>query len=76
VCLPFFVQSPLRIAPLAVGQPFGQALDPMPPEPLSHGCAGAEGTYDQGYVVVAQSQSVVTHGAYGTIVPKGGQQGS
>ena len=73
--LPLFVKSPLGIAALAIGQSFGQALDPMPPQAPGHGCAGAEGAYDQGYVIVTESQSVVAHGAYGTIVPIARQQG-
>jgi hypothetical protein len=64
------VESPFRVPRDCFGQPGRQAIDPVAAHAPCHRCSGPQSAHDQGYVFVAESESVVTHAAYGTIVPQ------
>lgn len=66
--LPVLFDPPLGIASFAIGQSLGQAFYAMTTFAPGHRCAGPECTNNQSYVVVRQSESVVCHEPYGTIV--------
>ncbi len=68
-----FAIRELGIAALALCEPCRQAFDPVPSHPCSHGCARPQRGADQSEVIGGQSDSVVAHGAYGTIAPRGRQ---
>lgn len=56
------VQAPPGIAAPALGQPSRKPIDSVSSHAPGHRCAGPEGRNDQGYVIVAQTYSSVTHG--------------
>jgi len=76
MCLSVLTEVPHGVAAIGFSQTLSQAFNPMSSQAASHRCPGPKSGYDQRQVIARKSDAVVFHGAYGTIVLKGGQQAS